>query len=847
MRRCPLPAALLAVLALAGQATALFAGFAGMTLREALEHLRAQGVRLIYSSQLVRPEMRVEREPAGTTRRQVLEGLLAPWGLRAVETTSGTLLIVPAPKAVPGGGTVRGRVSAQDTGLPLAGVELRLGKARGVAWTDRRGTFELARVPSGVYVLEAVLPGYAPATRAGLEVPNGTVLEVEIVLVPQPRLLQEVVVEPSRYGFLQSAPEPRQVVDRAQGRALPHLWDDAFRVAQRLPGVNAGDISSQLGVRGSSPDEVLVVLDGLQLHDPFHLRGLSRNFSIVDSELLDGVELSSGGFGVERGDRVGGVLELRTVIPERSRLELGASGISARVLAAGGGGEAQAAWLISVRRGYAEWVLRWLETIDEEPGQAIRPVFWDVYATWRRSMGEHVVTSAHVLAARDEEDLEDLDQRELLRGRTRSWSAWANFYASLTGGVTAHSVVSCTGDSREVDGWTEPSEVRATAVEDRRTFNTAGLTSDWVWEPGRGHLQRWGVEVKRVDAAYDLEASFRSFHPVFTGLTRPHVVTRSAHLRPEGWQLAAYGAERLRLGTGLVVEVGARWDRQSWAPGEAQLSPRLNLVWELGEAGTLRAAWGRFAQSQGVAELAVEDGESAFHRAQWTEQSVLSFEHLTASGALLRVEAYQKAMRNLRPRYVKVMAINDLFPAGEADRVQVAADRGRAHGIELLLKGRRGRPWTWWVSGAIASVEDRVGGAWVPRSWDQRRAFGAAVNWQAGPGWDLALALAYHSGWPTTPFAWVAGPSGGVYRLGDRNTARLPSFSRVDLRVSRQLAFARSRLRLFLEIANLTDHDNLRLRQGVQYTDDGSGVAGQSSGDEKWMPILPILGFSWEL
>ncbi|HVR96433.1 MAG TPA: TonB-dependent receptor [Thermoanaerobaculia bacterium] len=79
--------------------------YAGRPLEEALLDLRAQGLKLLFTSNVVRPDMRVESEPAATTPRQVLEEILAPHGLTVQDGPNGVVVVVPRP-AGPAAGTV---------------------------------------------------------------------------------------------------------------------------------------------------------------------------------------------------------------------------------------------------------------------------------------------------------------------------------------------------------------------------------------------------------------------------------------------------------------------------------------------------------------------------------------------------------------------------------------------------------------------------------------------------------------------------------------------------------------------------------------------------------------------
>lgn len=105
-RPCGAPArasaAVLALLLAAGPSVARADGpapLAGLPLSEALLALRARGLEIVFTSRLVRPEMRVVAEPAGSDPRRLLDQVLAPHRLRALESAGGTLVVVAAPAA----------------------------------------------------------------------------------------------------------------------------------------------------------------------------------------------------------------------------------------------------------------------------------------------------------------------------------------------------------------------------------------------------------------------------------------------------------------------------------------------------------------------------------------------------------------------------------------------------------------------------------------------------------------------------------------------------------------------------------------------------------------------------
>ena len=88
------------------------------------------------------------------------------------------------------------------------------------------------------------------------------------------------------------------------------------------------------------------------------------------------------------------------------------------------------------------------------------------------------------------------------------------------------------------------------------------------------------VSSKRSDA---INADY-AFTPV------PVETIRDIEISPGGNTCGAYLADRFRLGERVVVEAGLRWDQQTYVD-DSQVSPRLNMSYELGPRTTLRAAW----------------------------------------------------------------------------------------------------------------------------------------------------------------------------------------------------------------------------------------------------------------
>ena len=346
---------LLALLPIAGVA-AESPPFEGRTLPEALTQLQADGLRIVYSSAVVTPEMVVEKEPEGDHPRDILEQILAQHGLMAEDGPGGTILIVAASQAtdqVPVSGEVRGQVTVG--GIPLGTPDMLIeieGTLIKVAPASD-GTFVIPDVPPGSHTVTVTSAGFVPQSIADIQVRPGGREVLRFDLVPVSVFLNEVIVTPSHFRLLNSEPESRQFLDQEEVRQMPHAADDLYRAVKRLPGAAGGDFTAKINVRGGDQDELLVILDGLELYEPFHLKDFQSVFSIIDSEAIAGVDFLTGGFPVQYGDRMSGVMDIAVATPTgpaTTTVEI--STINARLMTQGTFDDGRGQYFVSARAWY---------------------------------------------------------------------------------------------------------------------------------------------------------------------------------------------------------------------------------------------------------------------------------------------------------------------------------------------------------------------------------------------------------------------------------------------------------------------------------------------------------------
>ncbi|HET9481440.1 MAG TPA: TonB-dependent receptor, partial [Candidatus Polarisedimenticolia bacterium] len=707
------------------------------------EQLRAAGLQIIYSSEQLSTSLRVLAEPIASDPRGILQDLIGPHGLDAVDGPSGTLLVVPAPgwEGVASGG-VTGRVILDADRRPAAGARVTVAGAPGSVAAAADGRFLIHRLSVGVHALEIRSADGGWQQNVDIRVRNREVTRIVVALAPAPRLVEGVVVTPTRHRIVGEEPETRTTLEGEALERLAHLGEDAHRSASRLPGAATGDKSARFHLRGGDANEVLVVMDGLEIDQPFHIREFLAFSGIIDSRAVEKIDLLAGGFPAEYGGRMSGVMELSSMNPSRSfGASLGTGVPNSWALLQGENAADDRRWLVATRAWYPDMLF----DVVDPGGEDINPYYYDGLAKYEFQSAGGTLWSGHLLAARDRVDFEGEETATSARARYETTYVWMNVRTPWTPRLYSLSQLSMGRIASSRDGFSEQAMEGATELADERESSFFGLKQDWTFRANERSLVKWGFDGRRVEADYDFESLSVIDDPLFTAPGSPVVVQRSARLQPSGSRIAAYAAWRTRPVASLTAELGVRWSLQSYTNGR-QLDPRVNLVWAPTDRSTFRAAWGLFHQPQRIDEVAVEDGVSRFFPAQRAEHRLLSWEHRFEGGVELRADAYWKTVSRPGPRFENLFNPIELFPDGESDRIRLEPRSATARGIEIFARRDPRTGLAWWASYALARAEDRIGGRSEPRNWDQRHAVAAGIGYRVEPGWRIDVAGTWHSG-----------------------------------------------------------------------------------------------------
>ncbi len=778
----------------------------------------------------------------------------------------------PPPPPLPSEGltTVRGRVIDGATGVGVAGAYVSVTAATSAGFNaatlaDDDGGFILEEVPVGTIEFVAVADFFEPSA-VQLQVTtqmSTTDVVIEIALVASDTLITgegEVVIITGEAPNV--AAPPSYDLAAADIQVLPGSGNDVLKSLQSMPGVARVPFGlGGLVLRGASPRDTNVYLDGIEVPLLYHFGGLA---SFYPSAMLSSLEMIPGAFGAEHGRAQGGVVLLRSR-PGRSdrwRIESEVSLIDASVRG-DGPGPAGGSWSLGLRRSYVDAVLAFAVPEDSSLSLTLAPRYYDGQLRYDLPLGNGRRLSAMVFGsddrlsfiASDDDEMEENTFRyvsRFVRAALRLEERRGDFVLSLTPWM----------------GWDE-SLLR---VDDQGLANETipvGARFDLTRNFSRGAI-RAGIDMQGGRLTTDNYSEPPPMPGTMAGTTPgiedddDEILVRSQ--RDTWYSDTAIWAEALfRFADGIAsVKPGMRAERYGLS-SEWVFDPRLSLEQRAGERVTLRQAVGLYHQPPNAPDLDPAFGNPDLASSYAVQTSAGIDVDVTPQLEVSATGFYDRVYD--MPVDVVTSATSAAEPgsalsggAGATSReftveqfgsysYQENVGRGRNYGIETLLKAGGGQPnragsWLGWISYTYSRAQRRGDPAqsmeYYPYVLDQPHVLTALGSIQLTEGWRFGARVRYVSGNPITPVedAYFDADT-QEYRptSGEILSQRLPAFFQLDLRVDRRWQRSWGTLSLFLDVQNVTNRVN---PEGVSYNFDYS-----QRDYTRGLPIFPSIGLEY--
>jgi hypothetical protein len=713
---------------------------------------------------------------------------------------------------------VRGVVTPVGSSRPIVGATA-YSEHGAIATTDNDGYFKL-EVPASDRDITVAAPGYESRT---IRV-DDELMRIEL----QPASGSEVIELEGK------APEETKPISYEltsdEIRVLPGAGNDVLRAAQILPGVARIPYSfGGLVLRGMSPRDTTVYLDGVEVPIAFHFGGVT---SFYPSEMLKDLSLVAGGFSSEYGRAQGGLVTLTTREPRTDRWRTGGSiglldsSVMAEGPVAGGG------LIVGVRRSYFDTVTGPFVAADIP-----LPSYWDVQV--RGSFGDPrttgritpmIFTSIDRIATNDPSG-----NRGKYIAITSLFVRAAMPYLRVWGPLTLH-VVPWIGTNRLT--FEDNDNVDRTPESFSRPVYPGGvradLTRDYPWGDVRG-----GV---------DLEGGYLSHTQIgFSGAGDGP--TQSNGQSSLAWgDLGAWVETRIKLdGERFAVKPGLRFDGFGLTH-ERTFDPRLNISQRLTPTVTLRQSIGRFHQPPTPSDVDPADGNPRLKSSyvdqlslgvdsdlsRWTTASVTGFYNYGKNISVLEPtlrpgDSYEPNFGGLGPTFQLLLEKQLGFPQYRRN-----VGRARSAGVEVLVK--RSTPRWFGMIAYTLSIAERVDDPaktfrgpeaylWRPFELDQTHNLNVAGSVQL-EHWRLGARIQIVSGNPYSPTTGM----GDVHPWA----GNLPTFFQLDLRGDRRWHRCWGDINFYIDIQNATNNSNVEGRNFDDFEYREKDIPG--------LPIVPFLG-----
>ena len=692
---------------------------------------------------------------------------------------------------------VRGSVVDARGGEALSNVVVQLVGAAYRGTTDSAGHFRIAGVTAGDYVLNVSTVGYH-LLKKSFHLDAGEIKDFEVILSPETfHQTDSVEVQASPFEpSHQDSPSTLVLGGNDAKNLASVLADDPLRSVQGLPGVSSNnDFDARFSVRGADFSRIGLYLDGVLLHEPFHMlqgQQVSGSATAFNGDMVEELELHEGAFPVRYEDRTAGVLDVHTREGNRTgdTFRVAASASNAGVMGEGPlGGKKRGSWMVAARKSYLQYIFQ-----RTFPDTSFIFGFEDVQGRLSYDLTPKNNITLYVLES----------------------------YSALNRDVTPNlgvNALTTAGYHYTLGnfGWRySPSEkllIVNHAAWMREKFDNynptqlplgAGFYGEWTWNTSITWM--WNKQTP-LDAGWSLRRlrsnGFADQYQTASPLPRLLDHSDGTALRESGYAQQSWMPWAGRL----HFTAGVRWDHHS-IDDVAVLSPQASASLALTGGTRIQLGFGQYVQYPEITLLTSPLGSRGLLPIR-SNHLLAAVEQRLGPRTRIRAEYYNRADRDLpfQPLYDPRLLNGKLVVPAASPRY-LNSLRGYSRGFEVFVQRSSANRATGWVSYAFGrtGMRDAVTNNRFPSDYDQRHTLNIYGGYRLKPTVNLSAKVSYGSGFPIPGYLQQVG---ALYYLSDvRNQLRMQAYLRTDVRVNKSWTKDKWKMTLFGEVINLTNRTN---------------------------------------
>jgi hypothetical protein len=744
-------------------------------------------------------------------------------------------------------GKVKGFVYDKENGEPVLFTNVTIkGTTLGAA-TDVNGYYTITNIPVGPQTLMVTYLGY-DTLYTDVTISDKKLASANLYLEKSSIRISEVEISADRQEALTEVRTSVTKLTPKEMKKIPTVSgeSDLAQVLQVQPGVVfTGDQGGQLYIRGGSPIQNKVLLDGMIVYNPFHSIGF---FSVFETDIIKTADIYTGGFNAEFGDRVSSIMDIKTRDGNRKKFsgKVSFNPFGANVLLEGpiiklkedrGG---SLTYLVSGKTSYLEHTSKVLYPYVNDGG-GLPFNFTDIFAKLSYSSRTGSKVNLFGFSFNDQVTYQAVSNYK-----------WNSF------GVGTNVLIVPSGSSVLLEPYFNYSNYRITLDEEN--------------QPSR--FSEIGGFAGGMNFTYYIGKSELKFGPFLQGFQTKYEFTNSVGVRigdnePESTtDFGVFVKFKWSYKNKIVLEPSFRVHYYA-SLGVASPEPRLGAKWNITKWLRLKYAFGLYSQNlisansdRDVVNLfygfltAPEnlpkqfDGEEVLNPLQRAMHNIGGLEIDLGKRVSLNVEGYLKNFLQLSNVNRNKLFAEDDPDAPDQLKKDFIIETGESYGVDFVAKYSHKRLYVWAVY-SLSWVKRFDGIAEYNPHFDRRHnvnfvaayTFGKNLNWEASVRWNMG------SGFPFTQTAGFYenlifddginsdyttqnGTLGVEY--GELNKGRLPFYHRLDLSVKRTFEIGSTQLDAVLGVTNVYNRENIFYIDRVRYERVNQ------------LPILPSLGISWK-
>jgi len=686
--------------------------------------------------------------------------------------------------------TLSGTVKDSLKGEEIIGAQVIVKDQDFGAATNEYGFFSLT-LPKGTYIIVVSASGYDPK-ELSIDLSESKTMNFQISEEGTAQELDKIVVSSRRADAnVKDAVMGVERLDPKELAKIPVLFGekDIIKTMQLLPGVkNAGEGNAGYYVRGGSSDQNLILLDEAPVYNASHLLGF---FSTFNSDAIKDAMLYKGNQPANFGGRLSSVLDIK--MNEGNSKKFNVSGglglISSKLNIEGPIVKDKASFLITGRRTYVDVFLKATDQFKNN-----KLYFYDLNAkmNYRINQNNRIFISGYfgrdVLAfgktfginwgnATGTLRWNHIINDKLFSNTSFIYSSY-DYKISISGGDVAFDITS------KINDFNLKQEFQY-FVNTRNKIRFGLNAIHHSITPGQIDANETsGINVQKLNPTKSVESAVY----ITNDWTATENINISYGVRVSGFSVLGNGQETYSYTGEGAVDTAILYRNNEYLKTYVNFEPRVSMSYAYSKTASFKAAYARNAQNIHMVSNSTSSsptdvilGSTLNTKPEVSDQySVGWFRNFKDNAYEFNVETYYKNMQNqIDYRNGANTQANELMEG------ELLYGKGRAYGIEMILKKKSGR-FTGWVGYTLSKSERQIDGIndgkWYRAKQDRTHDISVVGIYDITPKLAVSALFVFYTGnavtFPSGKYM-VNGETQFLYT--ERNGYRMPAYHRLDL------------------------------------------------------------------